>query len=102
MKFLQLGLGERFEYEGVVYTKSSPMLASRDGDGSSRSIARSADVRPLGRDVVQAPTKSGDALKRFHAEVRDLIGALPLTDEAARNAVLQQLDRLYQELSDGV
>ncbi|MCB1736711.1 MAG: hypothetical protein KDI42_01170 [Gammaproteobacteria bacterium] len=102
MKFLQLGLGERFEYEGAVYTKSSPMLATRDGDGGSRAIARSADVLPLGRDVPTTPARSGSELQRFHAQVRELVAALPIADPALHDQTLTQIDRLYREIADDV
>jgi hypothetical protein len=46
MKFLHLGLGARFEFEGKTYTKTGPMTASADA-GGQRMIPRYADLIPL-------------------------------------------------------
>lgn len=46
MKFHDLAIGQRFELEGAVYAKTSPVLASRE-DGETKFMARSAAVKPL-------------------------------------------------------
>lgn len=98
MKFPQLGIGERFEYEGEVYTKTSPVVAHR-ASGESRMIPRSASVRPLGRDAAPAAAPVGP-LALFHAGVRALIAELPL-DEARRDAALARVDALHDEAKGG-
>ena len=44
MKFHQLRPGTRFEYEGTLYVKISPLRGVSEADGSQRLIARSAQV----------------------------------------------------------
>lgn len=59
MKFMLLPVGARFEFQGEAYTKSSPVIASRDSSGEGRMIPRSAVVRPLAEgeqaEVTQLP-----------------------------------------------
>lgn len=40
MKFSQLPLGARFEFEGVTYIKTSPLLATPETGGAARMIPR--------------------------------------------------------------
>ncbi len=47
MKFPQLAIGQRFQYEGGVYTKTGPLLAHAEESGRSRLIPRCAEVMPL-------------------------------------------------------
>lgn len=46
MKFTQLPIGARFEFEGKVYVKIGPIAASTE-QGGQRMIPRWADLRPL-------------------------------------------------------
>ena len=46
MKFNQIADGQQFEYQGVVYTRSGPIMAT-DAKGRSKMIPRSAEVRLL-------------------------------------------------------
>lgn len=45
MKFGQLPIGTRFEYEGVRYLKRGPLVAAREDGGPQRFLGRYADVR---------------------------------------------------------
>ncbi len=47
MKFQQLPLGARFEFEGRVYVKVGPMAASAEDGGGQRLIPRWAVLKPL-------------------------------------------------------
>jgi hypothetical protein len=47
MKFSQVGDGQQFEYQGVVYTRQGPLMGV-DNAGNSRMIPRSADVTVIG------------------------------------------------------
>jgi hypothetical protein len=59
MKFPLLSIGQRFEYQGHVYTKVSPLIARDDHNNARRFFARSADVTLL---VETAPApQAGDA-----------------------------------------
>jgi len=55
MKFYQVPLGRRFEFEGEVYVKSKPLTAVNEGNGEERFIRRAADVTLLQQDVPAAP-----------------------------------------------
>ncbi|MCU7814464.1 MAG: hypothetical protein KZQ81_04450 [Candidatus Thiodiazotropha sp. (ex Rostrolucina anterorostrata)] len=47
MRFPQLKIGQRFEYQGKKFTKTDPLTASEEGTGASRMIRRSAKVMLL-------------------------------------------------------
>jgi hypothetical protein len=47
MKFSHLPVGQRFEFEGVCYTKVGPVTARDERSGRARMIARFAEVAPL-------------------------------------------------------
>lgn len=55
MKFHDLAIGQRFELEGAAYIKTSPVLASREGSGESRFMARYVVVKTL--DGAEHPAK---------------------------------------------
>jgi len=55
MKFHDLAIGQRFELEGALYVKTSPVLASREGSGESRFMARYVVVQTL--DSAEHPAK---------------------------------------------
>lgn len=44
MKFLQVPLGQRFQFQGESYVKIGPLTARRERDGENRLIPRSALV----------------------------------------------------------
>jgi hypothetical protein len=44
MRFPQLRIGQKFEYQGKQYTKTGPLTASELGTGTSAMIRRSAEV----------------------------------------------------------
>jgi len=50
MKFSQIAEGQPFEYQGVVYTRKGP-LTGVDEQGKSKMIPRSAEVKPLGKQL---------------------------------------------------
>lgn len=47
MKFNDLPIGRRFQFDGAVYRKTSPVLASPERGGGSKFMARYAVVAPL-------------------------------------------------------
>ena len=61
MKFHELAIGQRFEFDGAAYVKTSPMLASPQEGSASRFIARYAQVHPL--DGVKAPATAHRPLR---------------------------------------
>ncbi len=47
MKFQHLQVGQRFEYQGAVYVKSSPLVANHCETGVAKMIPRSAVLKPV-------------------------------------------------------
>lgn len=71
MKFNDIPIGQRFELEGAIYVKSSPMLASPEAGGASRFVARYMQVQPLDvtsaspRKMAEQQLRMGDVLAAF-------------------------------------
>lgn len=61
MKFQHLPLGTRFVYQGDIFTKISPLVASVDG-GGQRMIPRYASLSPVDGVEITAPAKTKSAL----------------------------------------
>ena len=57
MKFHELAIGQKFEFQGVAYIKTTPMIASEIENSNQKFMARSAAVKPL--DVSIPPPKPG-------------------------------------------
>ena len=105
MKFSQLPVGSRFEYQGQTYHKTSPILAAAEEGGAQRMIARSAPVRVLDEvapgAVATAPAPSPDrervlaAAHAYHAHCLDVLGGLAgrLDDDMAAQAVARELEQ---------
>ena len=85
MKFHDLTIGQRFELEGALYVKTSPVLASREGSGESRFMARYVVVKTL--DGAERPAAEAKgrmlraeavlaAFEAFHARCRDELAQL--------------------------
>ncbi len=82
MKFAQLSIGQRFELDGAVFVKTSPMMAAKEGGGESRFMARYVVVKVLGGEV--APPKPQGArmveeaavtaaFETFHSRCREVL-----------------------------
>jgi hypothetical protein len=95
MKFSQLPIGARFEFEGRVYVKTGPIAAASE-EGGPRMIPRYAVLRPLDGSASapgpRAPRSLDEAtvleaFEVFHGECRRLLeggtGAAPLRELAA-------------------
>lgn len=77
MKFSQLPIGARFEFEGKAYVKTGPIAASSQ-EGGQRMIPRYAVLRPLDGTAPVEPPKASRSLDEttvkaaFDAFYRDL------------------------------
>ena len=98
MKFHDLPLGARFELEGAVYVKSSPVLANREGSGESRFMARYKVVTPLDGATAKPRAARGRMLKEeavlaalegFHGHCREILAGLGGELSAERLAALR-------------
>ena len=54
MRFHQLSMGQRFEFEGEVYVRTKPLIAVNEASGHQRFIRRSALVKVLSQDAAAA------------------------------------------------
>jgi hypothetical protein len=79
MKLSLLSPGQRFAYQGEVYTKTGPMTARRERDGEQRLIPRSAAIAPA--ESLSAPARGAaapdpwsDALDVYERELRAALG----------------------------
>jgi len=85
MKFHDLTIGQRFELEGAVYVKTSPVLASREDGGEKKFLARYAVVQPLDGAERRPAVKADKSLRAeavlaafnaYHARCREALERL--------------------------
>lgn len=101
MKFQQLPIGARFEYEGQVYVKTGPVAAAAE-QGGQRMIPRHALLRPL--DGAPAPAATSPARLLDEARVLAAFEAfyaecLRQQDEAGRQALAAARERFLAALA---
>ncbi|MBI5937774.1 MAG: hypothetical protein HY850_08000 [Betaproteobacteria bacterium] len=94
MKFTQLPIGARFEFEGQVYVKTSPIAASGES-GGQKLIPRYAVLMPLDGVARPAPRKAraldeAKVMAAFEAFAAD---CARLLDQAASDTTQRALLR---------
>jgi hypothetical protein len=106
MKFPQLPLGQRFEYQGETLVKVGAMTACNERGGNTRLIPRSAVVTAITAQTAPtaAPTplateRVQTALSGFEAQWR---GVLEELDEATRDRVAQVMTSAHAELREAL
>jgi len=87
MKFHDLDIGQRFELDGVVYVKTSPVLAGKADGGGTKFMPRYVMVKLLAGEVPRAKVEQEKMLRQeavlaafeaYHARCREVIDeALP-------------------------
>lgn len=84
MRFSQVPVGQRFEFDGTVYTKVGPVTAREERSGRQRMIPRSGEVSLLGGGPLAPPTAGAAtidadrvraAVDRYHAAAEQALGA---------------------------
>lgn len=69
MKFHQLPIGARFQYDGERYIKTTPMVAHNEKSKAQRFIVRSALVQPLNdHESPPQPPKGKQTLQADNVE----------------------------------
>jgi len=103
MKFTQLQMGQRFRYQGKVFSKITPLMAQAEGADNQKLIPRSASVEPLGTPSEQAtpqgpseiPVAQLDrAMNALACDINDIITESGLNAEETGN-VLRQLQSAF-------
>ncbi len=109
MKFVDLGMGQRFELEGEIYSRTGPLVASHAESGKQRFMARYMTVKPLGEQEASVPdnvcmlssNKVSKAFENHHALclglLQQLDGDLP---PGRTGAIRQQLEQARQTFLD--
>ncbi len=104
MKFHQLPPGALFEYQGVRYAKSGPLLAVEQASGRQRCLPRAARVTPL-EAVPETPADAAATLDAAIAAERFYHVALGLIDglaegqgEGLRGQARDKLATAYETL----
>ncbi len=102
MKFHEVLIGQRFEFEGEDYTKKSPVTATHGVSGRQKFIRRSAPVKPVSEELSPI-SRSGTcldadivaaALDVFHSRCLECLGDLaPEVSEASIANAREKLAR---------
>jgi len=103
VKFPQVPVGGRFDYQGETLIKIGPMTACNERGGDARLIPRSAVVTPVGATPEAQPVASiltqalvREALAAFDERLRSALGAL---DQAERAPIEAALETARRELA---
>ena len=80
MKFDELQMGQRFEWNGVIYVKAGPVVAREEATGKSRMIPRYAVLKSVG----EMPAVSKKVEKKM----------------VSRDAVVAAFDSFYAECGE--
>ena len=105
MKFDQLQMGQRFEWNGVVYVKAGPVVAREEVSGKSRMIPRYAVLKPVGEMAAVSKNTAPTTVSReevlsafglFYAECSEVVAqcsnpGVKSRLEAARRRFLELL-----------
>jgi len=94
MRFSQLPVGQRFEFEGVRYVKTGPLIAAEEPGGKSRLIGKYALVQLLGGDDSAPPPAAttlnpvdaaavAAAFEEFYRQARAIVETLGAEADAA-------------------
>ncbi|MBD3671477.1 MAG: hypothetical protein HUJ29_11970 [Gammaproteobacteria bacterium] len=104
MRFHQLAIGTRFQFEGGFYTKTSPVMAN-DESGKAVFMKRSDAVEPadvsaqVSDDINQPHQILAMALARYTNEAMEIVhNAFHPAEAATLNKVHQKLSELEQHL----
>lgn len=102
MKFHDLAIGQRFELDGAVYVKTSPVLAGQADGGGTKFMARYVTVKlldgaePQARAAPEKLLRAEAVLAAFESyhlacreELGKLAGALPADSLQAIAGVLE-------------
>lgn len=106
MKFHQVPLGQRFEFEGEVYVKTKPLTAANEGNGEERFIRRAADVTLLqqARPEVPVVAPAGTVALEADAVLAAFEGfyeqCVSCVEDMASEATTESLESVRQRLKE--
>lgn len=107
IKFLQLKIGQQFEFQGEHFTKVAPLIASNDSDGKQRMIPRSAIVNLLDGNRADVKTTSHqnshlqELLERYHQAVLEELQGIGGEVERLGYA-RARIEALHQALTEAI
>jgi hypothetical protein len=103
MRFAQVPIGTRFEFEGELYLKTGPLIAHREPAGKPRMIPRFAEVQLLGEAAALTPVATSaataqDVLANYHADCLRVLEQLAARlDVAALRAARDELEAAHRK-----
>lgn len=112
MKFHELGIGQRFELDGAVYVKTSPVLAGQVDGGGSRFMPRYVMVKLLDDAAPRTEVKPEKSLRAetvlaafeaYHARCREVLERMVPADrlEEAANILKGERQGFLDAVSKG-
>lgn len=105
MKFDELQMGQRFEWNGVVYVKAGPVVAREEATGKSRMIPRYAVLKPVGEIPAVSKKKAQEMVPRavvleafelFYAECSEIVA------RCSESEAMQRLEAAKQRFVDAL
>lgn len=98
MKFPQLKIGERFVYQGEIYTKNGPLTAIHAASGKQKMLNRSVTVELAGAgDIAPSPKKKVDSVAAFYELVMESIDSL---EADPSEETFQRVRRLLEDAAN--
>lgn len=98
MRFSNLKIGEHFFFEGLEYTKTSPVLAC-DTNGNSRFIPRSAVTQAHPAQSPQPPRNEETKLDKLYQVVTHLIRQ-EVRDSDLEIKLRQAVEKAWRNIKD--
>lgn len=104
LKFHELPIGQQFEFEGEIYAKSAPLVASHAQSGKQKFMPRYAVVRLAGETMPAAPVAKsgmiraelvGSAFEEFYACCLAMLENLPVEKQDAAREEFEQARKVF-------
>jgi hypothetical protein len=106
MRFAQVPMGARFEYEGEPCVRTGPLVATHETSGKPRMLGRYVEVRVHGEAATVSASAAATAgqeratvLQRFRQRSLELLEQDGTLDAAGRERLRTVIELVYRELS---
>jgi hypothetical protein len=110
-KFIEIGIGQGFRFEGASYVKTAPLMARNEATGRERFMPRSACVETEGEQMPPSVMTSGDlpaaevkqAWRQFHARcAASLAGIASRVEPQVRRELESELASAQREFEQAL